>query len=56
MESFPRVQEEMVRLHLAKINTQIHRPQWDAPMSAEGAEPLTIIFKRSWRMGEVLED
>lgn len=39
---------------------QIHRPQWDTSMSAEGinviAKPLFIVFKRSWRTEEVSED
>lgn len=66
------VEENQVGGHLDRPNNhksmglngthpQIHRPQWDTPMSGEGiadviAEILFIIFERSWRGKEVSED
>ncbi|TRZ11837.1 hypothetical protein HGM15179_015274 [Zosterops borbonicus] len=71
-EDLPLVEENQVGGHLDRPNNhksmgpngthpQIHRPQWDTPMSGEGiadviAEILFIIFEKSWRSEELSED
>ena len=62
MEDLPAVREEVVRERLGSTN--VHQS-----MAADGmhprelrelaeviAEPLSVIFEKSWRMGEVPED
>ncbi|GAB0195017.1 mitochondrial enolase superfamily member 1 [Grus japonensis] len=61
-EDLPLVEEDRVREHLSKLN--IHKLMGPCGMHprvlrelADGiARPLSIIFERSWRKGEVPED
>lgn len=61
MESSPLVKVDLIREHLAKINShksespkevQLHVLRKQAEVIAE---PFSIIFERPWRMGEVPE-
>uniref|UniRef100_A0A669Q825 Reverse transcriptase domain-containing protein n=1 Tax=Phasianus colchicus TaxID=9054 RepID=A0A669Q825_PHACC len=62
MEDFPLVREEVVREHLG--NTSVHKsmgpdgmhPQVLRELEEVIAEPLSVIFERSWRTTEVPED
>uniref|UniRef100_A0A8C3M6L1 Reverse transcriptase domain-containing protein n=1 Tax=Chrysolophus pictus TaxID=9089 RepID=A0A8C3M6L1_CHRPC len=62
MEDFPLVREEAVRERLG--NTNVHKsmgpdgvhPRVLRELAEVIAEPLSVIFERSWRMGEVPED
>ncbi|PKU41413.1 rna-directed dna polymerase from mobile element jockey- hypothetical protein [Limosa lapponica baueri] len=61
-EDFPSVGEDWVRDHLAKLD--IHKsmgpdgmhPRVLKELADAIAEPLSIIYERSWRTGEVAED
>jgi len=61
-EAFPVVEEDLVREHLSKINTNksmgsngLH-PHVLRELTEVIAELLSIIFERSWQMGEVSVD
>ncbi|GAB0204592.1 mitochondrial enolase superfamily member 1 [Grus japonensis] len=61
-EDLPLVEEDQVREHLGKIsNHKSMGPDWMHPQVLREladviAVPLSIIFERSWRTGEVPED
>jgi len=61
-DDFPLVEEDCVRHHLSNLDGHksmgpdgIH-PRVLRELAEIVAEPLSIIFERSWRTGEVPED
>jgi len=61
-EDLPLVEEDQVRNHLSQLDTHKSmgpdgkHPQVLRELADAIAEPLSIIFERSWRRGEVTQD